>query len=162
METTELKPLRIHLQEFLESVGADYQCDEENHFYAFGMTSNGMNIKAFILYNEENDWMRCHIPMPIKVPEEKRTAAILLLNKMNNGTPGICLSMDEEDGEIISTMVVNTDNGAINYPILNAMIHTCFNAIDACIPQIIRIIYQQPEDILLQVSSKQINNSVAN
>ena len=29
METTALKPLRIHLQEFLESVGADYQCDED-------------------------------------------------------------------------------------------------------------------------------------
>ena len=150
----------MHLQEFLESVGADYQCDEENHFFTFGMTSNGMNIKAFILYNEENDWMRCH--MPVKVPEEKRTTAILLLNKMNNEAPGICLSMDEEDGEIVSTMMVNTDNGAINYPILNAMIHTCYNAIDACIPRIMQLIYQQPEDMLLQISSKQINNSTAN
>ena len=106
--------------------------------------------------------MRCHMPMPVKVPEEKRTTAILLLNKMNNEAPGICLSMDEEDGEIVSTMMVNTDNGAINYPILNAMIHTCYNAIDACIPRIMQLIYQQPEDMLLQISSKQINNSTAN
>ncbi|MCD7939660.1 MAG: hypothetical protein LUH50_06000 [Bacteroides intestinalis] len=29
METTALKPLRIHFQEFLESIGADYQCEDE-------------------------------------------------------------------------------------------------------------------------------------
>lgn len=162
MELQQLKPLRIHLQEFLESIGADYQHDEANHLYAFGMTSNGMNIRAFILYNEENDWMRCHIPMPIKVPEDKRTAIILLLNKMNYEAPGICLSMDEEDGEVIATMVANTDDGAINHKIINAMIQTCYNVIDKCIPKTMRIIYQQPEDILLQITGNQNVNSITN
>lgn len=162
MELLELKPLRIHLQEFLEQVEADYQYDDENHCYTFGMTSNGMGIRAFILYNEENDWMRCHIPMPAKVPEEKRTAVILLLNKINNGCPGICLNMDEEDGEIVATMLVNTDDGAINHKIINAMIQTCYNIIDDCIPKVMRIIYQQPEDMLLQITGKQVQKSIAN
>lgn len=106
--------------------------------------------------------MRCHIPMPVKVPAEKRNAAILLLNEMNHEAPGISLSMDEEDGEIIAVMVANTDGGAINNKTINAMIHICYNAIDACIPKIMRLIYQQPEDMLLQISGKQINNSIAN
>lgn len=162
MEITAIKPLRIQIQNFLENVDADYQCDEENQFFAFSMTSNGMTLKTFIIYNEENDWIRCHIPMPAKVPEQKRAAAILLLNKMNNGALGICLSMDEDDGEIVAAMMVNTDDGAINNKIINAMIQTCYNAMDACIPKIMRLIYQQPEDMLLQISSKQINDHIAN
>lgn len=162
MDLQQLKPLRIHLQEFLESVGADYQHDEANHLYASGMTSNGMNIRAFILYNEENDWMRCHIPMPAKVPQEKRTPVILLLNKLNNDSQGICLSMDEEDGEVVASMLANTDDGAVNYKIINAMIQTCYRMIDDCIPKIMRVIYQQPEDILLQITGNQNINSIAN
>lgn len=162
MVLQQLKPLRIHLQEFLESVGADYQHDEANHLYAFGMTSNGMNIRAFIFYNEEYDWMRCHIPMPVKVPEEKRTTVILLLNKLNNASQGICLSMDEEDGEVVASMLANTDDGAVNHKIINAIIQTCYHVIDDCIPKIIRIIYQQPEDILLQITGDRNANSIAN
>lgn len=162
MELQPFKPLRIHIHEFLELVEADYQHDENNHCYLFGMTSNGMNIKAFILYNEEHDWMRCHIPMPIKVPEEKRIATILLLNKINYEVPGICLSMDEEDGEVIATMMANTDDGAICHKIINAMIQTCYNVIDECIPKVMRIIYQQPEDLLLQITGNQYQKSIAN
>lgn len=162
MKLQQLKPLRIHLQEFLESVDADYQHNEANHLYAFGMTSNGMNIRAFILYNEENDWVRCHIPMPAKVPQEKRTPVILLLNKLNNDSQGICLSMDEEDGEVVASMLANTDDGAVNHKIINAMIQTCYHVIDDCIPKIMRIIYQQPEDILLQITGNQNVNSIAN
>lgn len=46
MELLEFIPLRVQLQEFLESVRADYQHDEDNHCYLFGMTSNGMGLRA--------------------------------------------------------------------------------------------------------------------
>lgn len=162
MKLQQIKPLRTHIQEFLEQVEADYQYDEDNHCFTFGLTSNGMGVKALVMYNEENSWMRCHILMPAKVPEDKRVIIILLLNRMNNEFSGICLSMDEEDGEIIATMLVNTDEGAINHKVINAMIQTCYNVIDNCIPKVMRIIYQQPEDILLQMTENQNQKSIAN
>ena len=36
------------------------------------------------------------------------------------------------------------------------MIFSCYNALDVCIPDIMCIVYQRPENILLQVANKNI------
>lgn len=152
-----VKPLRMHIQEFLDRVEAKYTLDEEHNLFSFSMDNNGLSIKVYLIYNEESAWMRCHMSLPVKVPKDKREAVLWKMNEFNYDNPGICLSMDVSDGEIVVTMLVNTDEGAVNGKIINAMILSCYNAFDVCIPEIMRIIYQQPENILMQMAN---NNSM--
>ncbi|WP_455585988.1 hypothetical protein [Bacteroides sp.] len=166
MKTTEkiqvVKPLRLHIQEFLDKAEAKYTLDEEHHIFSFNMENNGMGLNTFIIYNEEMAWMRCHMTLPVKVPKEKRERVLWEMNGYNYNNPGICISMDIDDGEVVVTMVANTDEGAINDRIINAMIFSCYNAFDACIPGIMRIIYQQPENILSQMANSNLVASEAN
>ncbi|MCB6981880.1 YbjN domain-containing protein, partial [Bacteroides uniformis] len=68
----------------------------------------------YIIYNEEGAWMRCHMSLPVKVPQEKREAVLWKINNFNYDNPGVCMSMDANDGEVVAVMLVNTDDGAIN------------------------------------------------
>lgn len=153
-----MKTLRLHIQEFLERADAKYVFDEEHNLFSFSMENNGMGIKVYLIYNEEASWIRCHMIVPVKVPKEKREVVLWEINKFNYDNPGVCMSMDANDGEVVAVMVVNTDDGAINDKIINAMIFSCYNALDACIPNIMCILYQRPENILLQMAN---NNLVA-
>lgn len=152
-----VKPLRMHIQEFLDRVEARYTFDEEHSLFSFSMDNNGLSIKVYLIYNEESEWMRCHMSLPVKVPKDKREAVLRKMNEFNYDHPGICLSMDMSDGEIVVTMLANTDEGAVNGKVINAMILSCYNAFDICIPEIMRLIYQQPENILMQMAN---NNSM--
>lgn len=157
-ELVVIKPLHLHIQEFLDRAEARYTSDEEHNLFSFNMENNGMSINVYILYNEEGEWMRCHMSLPVRVPEEKREAVLWKINKFNYDNPGVCMSIDTNDGEVVAVMLVNTDDGAINDKIINAMIFSCYRALDACIPDIMCIIYQRPENILLQMAN---SNSVA-
>lgn len=157
-----VKPLRLHIQEFLDRAEAKYTSDEEHHMFSFGMENNGMEINAYVLYNEEASWMRCHMSLPVRVPQEKREAVLWKINKFNYDNPGVCMSMDENDGEIVATMLVNTDDGAINDKLINAMILSCYNAWDACIPDIMCIVYQRTENILFQMANKSLATGEVN
>ena len=150
------KSLRLHIQEFLDRAEAKYTSDEEHNLFSFNMENNGMGINVYIIYNEEGAWMRCHMSLPVKVPQEKREAVLWKINNFNYDNPGVCMSMDANDGEVVAVMLVNTDDGAINDRIINAMIFSCYNALDVCIPDIMCIVYQRPENILLQVANKNI------
>lgn len=152
-----VKPLRMHIQEFLDRAEARYTLNEEHSLFSFNMENNGLSLNVYLIYNEESEWMRCHITMPVKVPKDKRSAVIWKMNGFNYDHPGISISMDVSDGEIVVTMLANTDEGAVNGKIINAMILSCYNAFDVCIPEIMRLIYQQPENILMQMAN---NNSM--
>lgn len=152
-----VKPLRMHIQEFLDRAEARYTLDEEHSLFSFNMENSGLSLNVYLIYNEESEWMRCHITMPVKVPKDKRSAVIWKMNGFNYDHPGISISMDVNDGEVVVAMLVNTDEGAVNGKIINAMILSCYNAFDVCIPEIMRIIYQQPENILMQMAN---NNSM--
>lgn len=149
-----VKPLRLHIQEFLDRAEAKYSSDEEHNLFSFTMENNGMGINVYIVYNEEGSWIRCHMLLPVRIPEEKMDAVLWKINKFNYDNPGVCMSMDTNDGEVVAVMLVNTDDGAINDKVINAMIFSCYNALDACIPDIMCIVYQRPENILLQMTNE--------
>lgn len=157
-----VKPLRLHIQEFLDRAEAKYSSDEERNLFSLVMENNGMGLNVYIIYNEEASWMRCHMTMPVRVPEEKRDAVLWKINKFNYENSGVCMSMDANDGEVVAGMLVNTDDGAINDKIINAMILSCYNALDACIPDIMCIIYQRPENILLQATNNNLLSGEVN
>ena len=149
-----VKPLRLHIQEFLDRAEAKYSSDEEHDLFSFTMENNGMGINVYIIYNEEGSWIRCHMSLPVRILEEKRDAVLWKINKFNYDNPGVCMSMDTNDGEVVAVMLVNTDDGAINDKVINAMIFSCYNALDACIPDIMCIVYQRPGNILLQMANE--------
>ena len=41
-----------------------------------------MGINVYIIYNEEGAWMRCHMSLPVKVPQEKREAVLWKINNL--------------------------------------------------------------------------------
>lgn len=75
-----VKSLRLHIQEFLDRAEAKYTSDEEHNLFSFNMENNGMGINVYIIYNEEGAWMRCHMSLPVKVPQEKREAVLWKIN----------------------------------------------------------------------------------
>ncbi len=96
----EVGSLQQSIKDYLDAQNWHYNWDEEDRYFSMGMNLKEVDSCRVYIQMREDDGFTIYSVLPMKVSEEKRSAAAEYITRANYGLILGCFELDYEDGEV--------------------------------------------------------------
>lgn len=142
--------LGTYINKCLNDNGINFSEDTETSAFNFGIKGENVDVDFIVRFDDENSWIRVFAVLEYRSPKEKAVPLLRAMNRVNISRSAACLRLDEEDGTISASFMINTDGGITENDILLGAIAECYKILLDNFDDFMRVIYgsSSPEMVL--------------
>jgi hypothetical protein len=131
--------LSVYIEKALKDNDIKYEPVDSGFKMLF--QSSPVDIDLLVQYNSEKNCIWIFAVSEYKVPLDKITSVLHVINKANLDNPGLSLRVDEEDGVISSAFLINTEGGIPDEETFQVSLFQCFYMVNENIQTILECVY---------------------